>query len=254
MAYFLPAPYNGTPSPLVPAERVFPMVWPGLVGVERTPGSGTVSAEFVNIGSADPPAAPVWQFPAGYQPVAQFLSTGPGGALRNWAAGPGSLVVLGQTLGHAAGVLGDDGTNVAWLAGSGCAATRECSLHVTNTDAPPASADRTVAPLRGHDGYLPGGALSPDGSQLAVFVAGPGRHHSDAELALVDTTTWHVTLVGDSVVPVGHSAATAEWTPDGSTVFFSGSKGPMRAYELGDANAISIGIKGSDSFAVVLKG
>ena len=36
MAYFLPAPYNGTPSPLVPALRVFPMVWPGLVGVERT--------------------------------------------------------------------------------------------------------------------------------------------------------------------------------------------------------------------------
>ncbi len=251
MAYFLAAPYHGAPSPLVPAERVFPMVWPDLVGVERTATLGTVSAEFVNLGSADPPAAPVWQFPAGYQPVAQFLTTGPGGALRSWAAGPGSPVLLGETLGHADAVLGDDGTDVAWLAASGCEASGECPLHVSDTDAPPTQADRVIAPLPGHAGYLSGGALSPDGSQLAVFVAELDRHHPAAELAIVDTTTWQVTLVADSLVPVGRSPPTAKWTPDGSIVFFSGSQGPMHAYQLGDEKATTIGIKGSGSFAVV---
>jgi hypothetical protein len=251
MAYFLSSPYTSTPSPLVPAERVFPMVWPGLVGVERSPGSGPISAEFVNLGSPDAPAAPLWQFPRGYQPVAQFLASGPEGALRSWGAGTSGPVVLGPTLGHAAAVLGDDGSVVAWLGASGCATDGECPLHVSDTDSPQARADRVIPPLPGHTGYLPGGALSPDGSQLAVFVAGSGRHRSEVELALVDTTTWQVTPVGDSLVPDRGSTATAKWTPDSSIVLFSGSTGQMHAFQLGDLKATTVGIKGSDSFVVV---
>jgi hypothetical protein len=253
-AYLLAPPFSSPPRPMVGADRLFPMEWPGTVGVGSGAAPGAVRVQYLDLQSGNPTGAPMGELPRGYQPVTQAVAVGPGGVLRTWEPGAGGLTRLGPALGDRATVLGSDGQVVAWLAAGDCAPNGECSLHITTIESAPESGplggDRLVGPPRGHHGFLGGGALSPDGQLLAAFVSVSRGRQAQAELAIIDMTTLQVTLIANSIIPTGIAGPSAQWTPDGAFVFFSGSKGHMYAYQQGDTKATALDIKGSTSFAV----
>jgi hypothetical protein len=249
-AFLLAAPFTSPPRALVDADRVFPMVWPGTIGVGSRAGSGAVSLQFVDLQTGNPISAPMGGLPHGYQPVAQVLAVGPGGVLRTWEPGSGGRAQLGPALGDTAIVMGTDGQVVAWLAAGDCAPNGECPLHITDIESGPLEGDRLVVPPLGHRGFLRGGALSPDGQFLAAFVSVPGGRQAQAELAIIDMTTSQLSLIAGSTIPIDKAGPSAQWTPDGSFVFFSGPHGQMHAYQPGDTRATALDIKGSTSFAI----
>ncbi len=247
-AYVLVPPFSGPPRALASGEALFPMLWPDMVGVVSGVGPGGRTIRFVDVDTGVTSDTLSWFLPPGYEPVSQFLVAGPGGALRSWSAGHSGSAELGPVLGHAGAVLGASSTEVAWLAAAGCAAGGECPLHLTATGS--SRSDRTVPPAPGRAGFLPGGALSPDGRLLATFVAAPAAGRGQAELAIVDTENLTVTVVAASAVAAGPSGATAQWTPDGLAVFFCGHAGSMHVYWPGDARAITLGLPASNSFTL----
>jgi hypothetical protein len=245
-AYLLAPPFT-TARALAPADRLFPMTWPGEVGVSRNLDRDAESVDFVDLDGSPNADLRVGVLSGGYEPVAQFLAEGPGGTLRSWVPGSDGHLQLTDTLGQpAATVVGGDGNDVAWTAATGCTASGECPLHLTMPSGP----DRTVPPPAGHGGFLPGGALAPDGQTLATFVSAsvPGR--DQAELVLVDTTTMAVTVVPDSSFAIEDGVPLAQWTPDSEFVFFSGGTGRMHFYRPGDLAAGTLNCSGSTSFAV----
>jgi hypothetical protein len=48
-AYILSRPFTGSPRRLSDADGVFPMIWPGTVGVIRDHGAGVASASYINL-------------------------------------------------------------------------------------------------------------------------------------------------------------------------------------------------------------
>ena len=246
-AYLLTPPYQAPPRPLVAADGLFPMVWPAMVGVDRGVGPGGRSALYVDLEQTDSAQFPEWQFPPGYQPVGQYFAVGPGGLLLGWQFGWNGRIQLGPVIAHAAAVVGTASSSVAWLSSNACAPNGECPLHVTFADASAPGGNRFVQPPRSHRGFLPGGAVSPNGTLIATFVA---TSRNQAALAIVDIGTLGATLVPDSTVTLGHGAATAQWTPDSAYVLFSGPGGTMHAYAPGSARAVSLDLQGSSSFAV----
>jgi hypothetical protein len=247
LAYFLATPVNAPPQGLVPADHLFPMLWPGLIGVQRGIGPESVSVQFVATTPAVGANSPVWQLPAGYQPVAQdgggILLDDSSGDLRTWSIDGGRL---GPILGRAASVIDTHVDEVAWRASAGCQGG-ECPLHITDAAT---GADRVVAPPRGFHGFLDGGAFSPDGVQLAAFVSAPPTTGPHAELVVIDVGASSINQVGNGVVQIGEPVGAAAWTPDATTVFFSGNNGPMRAYRPGDTRAFAMPVPASYSFAV----
>jgi hypothetical protein len=249
-AYLLAPPFEGSPRPLLSADELFPMVWPGMVGAVRNAGSGPTEAQYVDIQDGSPANSPRWKLPAGYRPVGQFLAMDSGSDLRSWQPDPNGQVQLGGVIGRAAAVIGSDGSRAAWVSAGGCSLDGECPLHISDTTALSNTGDHTVAPPADHEGFLAAGALSPDGAQVAAFVAAPGSHGDRAQLAIVDTDSLDVTLVPDSTIQLSGGSACAHWTPDGLYLFFSGPKGKMKLYQPGAPRATVLGIDGSDSFAV----
>jgi hypothetical protein len=245
-AYLLTPPYDGPPHPLVAADGLFPMAWPDMVGADRGVVGGGLTAGYLDLGATSS-AFPKWQFPPGYRPIGQFFALGPGGLLRGWSPGPGDRLQLSPVIGHAAGVIGMVSSSVAWLSANACASSRECALHLTTLETPAPGLDRIVRAPRGHNGFLSGGAVDPTGAFIATFVA-TSPHH--AALAIVTTGNLEATLVPDSTISVGHGAATAQWTPDGSYVFFSAPGDTMHAYALDSTRAVSLPLKGSSSFTI----
>jgi hypothetical protein len=250
-AYFLASPFTGPPRPLAPADGLFPMLWPGTLGAARRLDAGIATAAYLDVEAGTSPGSSQWRFPFGYQPIGQFLAVGPAGQLRTWVPGAGGTVQLAPPLGRAVAVIGSNGAVVAWLAAGACAADGECPLDLTATNlAPGSNPTSTVAPPPGHHGYLEGGALSPDGQYLATFVAGPPDRPGQARLVIIDRVTAQAMVVPDSAIVTSGGFASAQWTPDQAYVLFSGPGGLMHAYRVGDATAITLNIKGSDSFAV----
>jgi hypothetical protein len=247
-AYFLAAPTPTATHPLGPADHLFAMIWPGLVGVQRGSGPGPVSAQFVPTAAASGGNSPVWQLPAGWQPLAQagggLLVRNATGDLRIWSLDGGKL---GPLLGQSGTVIDARADEVVWRAYAGCNASAECPLHITNTST---GADRIVAPPAGHAGFVDGGALSPDGRLLAVFVTAPFTSHPRAEMVVIDLGASDITRLANSVVDVGEPVGAAKWTPDGSAVFFCGLSGQMRAYQPGDAAAVTLQVAQSYRFVV----
>ena len=249
-AEILPPPFTGPPRPLAAADRVFPMSGPEAVGLVRRLPSGTVTVGYLDASTGVSISVPPWDLPPGYQALGQYLARSPGGLLRTWAPAPGPVTRLGVPFGPAAAVAGVGGTQVAWFPAGACRPGSECPLEVTDVTGPTAGVNSGHArPPAGHRGFLPAAALSPDGRQLAVFVAGPGRGR--AQLALLDMETLEARVIPDSTVPAAGSGATVRWSTDGAAVFFTGRPGsPLHAYRLGRPAAVTLHLDAAATFDV----
>jgi hypothetical protein len=160
---------------------------------------------------------PGWYLPAGFgvavvngilvQSTAD-AGTGLSSVLAVWNPRSGRVKVLGRGF----GAYSEAGSSVlAWMPAS-CRFPMNCPITITNTVT---LASRTLrSPLR--YGFALGGAFSPDGRQLAVFVnttlgAGGGQ----AELAIVSIKTGGLRLVPEVRLRLGQDIAWARWMPDG---------------------------------------
>jgi hypothetical protein len=120
-----------------------------------------------------------------------------------------ALTVIGAYTGRAAGY-----SLVAWLP-AGCEAPGSCPLKITNT------ATGSTLTVRGppRRGFAAGGAFSPDGGQLAVFV----RSGQTARLALVDPVTGALRLARGIELRLGVDYCGAYWLPHGRLVVAAGN-------------------------------
>jgi hypothetical protein len=126
-----------------------------------------------------------------------------------WDPASGQVKVLGRGL-AVLGAYTSPGARyslLAWLPAA-CRFPDNCLLKITNTAT---LATQTIrSPLPG--GFAAGGAFSPGGAQLAVFLnaaPGPGR------LALVDVRTGAVRLARTPGLVFGQDIGWALWLPDG---------------------------------------
>jgi hypothetical protein len=102
---------------------------------------------------------------------------------------------------------------VAWI-GRDCEIGQNCPIRITNLST---RSTRIVhSPRPG--GFALGGAFSPNGRQLAAFV----NVGASAELALVDTRTGQLRLVGSVRFGLGDDIAWAHWLPDGERLLAGG--------------------------------
>jgi hypothetical protein len=106
---------------------------------------------------------------------------------------------------------GARGSLIAWVPAT-CTPGQDCLVRITSTRT---LSIRTVrSPL--HHGFAVGGAFSPDGTTLAVFVnLNGGPSPSAAQLALIDTRTGTLRLVPGARTGMGAPVAWARWLPDG---------------------------------------
>ena len=248
LAYFYDTAAPERFHALVPADRLFPMIWPGVVGVQRGLEPGPLSVQFVSTSEARTADSPVWQLPAGYQPIAQggtgLFVINTIGQLRTWSL---ETRQLGPVLGLAASVVDTHVDQVAWRASMGCA-DGECPMHLTNAST---GQDRIITPPAEHRGFFDGGAFSPDGATLAAFVIADAPNNSPgAALVLIDTANGTTTLVAHGTVPIGEPIGMAAWPPDAATVFFCGNNGTMHVYRLATRGVLTINLPASYSFAV----
>ena len=108
---------------------------------------------------------------------------------------------------------------------------------------------RIDSPLPGN-GFYGGGAFSPDGSRLAVFVAtNEGSVNPAARLAIVDVATGAIDFVDNGDVAVGEPYGYASWSPSGAWVFFG--PGELRAAPASGGPAQSLGLAGAYSLVAL---
>jgi hypothetical protein len=141
---------------------------------------------------------------------AQVSSVAP--ELGLWVPGRRGVRILGRDWGLVDAVTRPEARSslLAWLPGS-CESTASCPLLLTDTATGRTRAVRSPLPF----GFDVGGAFSPDGRQLAVFVqTNPGDVNPAMELALVDVATGTIRLVPGVQGRHGESVAWARWLPD----------------------------------------
>ena len=97
---------------------------------------------------------------------------------------------------------------LAWLP-AGCRPPGGCLVKITDT----ASGAVTTVRSPSAGGFAVGGAFSPDGSRLAVFVNGPSRR--SARLALVDPATGGLRFARTHALPLGVDYGWARWIAGG---------------------------------------
>jgi hypothetical protein len=111
---------------------------------------------------------------------------------------------------------------LAWMPAS-CEYPLSCPIRITNTAT---LASVTLASPFPY-GFALGGAFSPDGKQLAVFVnRNPGDGSGTAELALADTRTGALRMVVPVQYPVGEDIGWARWLPGGKQLLVIGADNP----------------------------
>jgi hypothetical protein len=135
-----------------------------------------------------------------------------------WNPQTGQVTVIGRAVGNAVanaiGAYTPRGAGyslLAWMPAS--CRFPSCPVTITNTAT---LASRTLrSPLR--YGFVLGGAFSPDGRQLAVFVNDDPRAGGEtAELAIASTATGTVRLVPRVRMTVGEDADWVRWLPGGT--------------------------------------
>jgi hypothetical protein len=114
---------------------------------------------------------------------------------------------------------GADYSLLAWMPAT-CRFPFDCPIKITNT--------KTLSSITLHSplgyGFMLGGAFSPDGRELAVFVnlsAGDGG--GKAELAIASAGTGALRLVRQASLTVGEDVAWALWLPGGKQLFVMGN-------------------------------
>jgi hypothetical protein len=144
-------------------------------------------------------------------------------------------------IGPVGSVIGAAHAAVAWTARVGCAPDGGCPLHISDFE----GTERLISPPGGFGGFVGGGAFSPDGASLGAFVFSPTSQRPTLRMVLIDTRTLRVRTIGPPLpggepltVPQTNMApwpftatpiGSAQWSPDGTWLFFSGLNGPMYA-------------------------
>ena len=146
-----------------------------------------------------------------------------------WDPATGHVRPLGRDWGliDAHTAAGGHSSLLAWLP-SFCADGRGCGvLEIADT-----GNDRTItvhSPLP--YGFDIGGAFSPDGSRLAVFVkTNTGAVNPAMQLALVDTRTGSLRLIPGVQGEIGESVGWARWLPGGTSVLAGTFSSDYRTY------------------------
>ena len=132
-----------------------------------------------------------------------------------WNLQTGQVTVIGRAIGNdvpnAIGAYTPPGAGYSLLAWIPAACKRlRCPIVITNTAT---LASRTVRSPLGY-GFVLGGAFSPDGRQLAVFVNNRAQDGGQpAELAIASTETGTVRLVPAVRLTVGEDTDWVRWLP-----------------------------------------
>jgi hypothetical protein len=135
-----------------------------------------------------------------------------------WNPQTGQLMVIGRAIGNdVANVIGaytPPGAGYSLLAWTPATCRNLlCPITITNTAT---LASRTLRSPRGY-GFVLGGAFSPDGRQLAVFVNdSPQAGGQTAELAIASTATGTVRLIPAVRMTVGEDIDWVRWLPGGT--------------------------------------
>jgi len=140
------------------------------------------------------------------------------------------------------------------IARTDCGGSFPCWLLLT--DSATGQTTRVDSPLPGN-GFYGGGAFSPDGSQLAVFIAtaqgisNQGTSSPAARLGIIDTRSGQLRLIEDSDIPVGETYGYASWDPSGGWLFFDGLSGQLRVLPRGGDRARPLDLAGSYSLVAL---
>ena len=114
--YLLAAPFTDPRRTSLDADRLFPMLWPGTVGVANDVAQNTVRVQYVDLQGNSLVGGSGWELPSGYRPVSQFLATGPEGSFEPWDPGPAGRARAGP--GHRPDTLsGSAGPTLRWWRG-----------------------------------------------------------------------------------------------------------------------------------------
>ena len=145
-----------------------------------------------------------------------------------WRLGAERVTRLGSDWGliDAHTTVGGHTSLLAWLPAA-CSPDPRCPLLITDT--------RTGKSLRIHSplpyGFDVGGAFSPDGARLAVFVkTNSGTVNPAMQLAFVDTSDGSIRLVPGVQGEIGESVGWARWLPGGTNVLAGTFSSEYRTY------------------------
>jgi hypothetical protein len=132
-----------------------------------------------------------------------------------WNPKTGHVTPLGYDWGLIDAHTARDGTTLlAWLPGT-CELQQDCGLDITNLR----TGTTLTVPSPLPYGFDIGGAFSPDGSELSVFVrTNNGDVNPAMQFGLVDTNTGHLRLIPGVQGQIGDSVGWAHWLPNGTDV------------------------------------
>lgn len=248
---------HGSPRDLGPASFVFggsdnTTVWTATT----TQDSGTIT----RLDDRGNRTGGPWPVPAGYRISLQFLpkeldgrillARGPidSGSLYAWDPEGGGFIQVGdarftvdtyQQPGAAAGTL-------AWIPQESCqSGLRHCALTITDVSVTDIAKNqtRTVDPPSDSNGFIGGGAFSPDGRTLAAFVLAPATKQGPAaRLVLVDVASGALHEVRGGQISIGETYGFATWDPTGRWLFFGGLQQPLRVHRAGTDDAIALNL------------
>jgi PASTA domain len=257
-AYVLEDPH-GSPRDLGPASFVFSgsdnrTVWTATT----TRDSGAVS----RLDEHGNPTGGPWTIPAGYRISLNFLpkeiagrillarGLNPPRVLYAWGPEGGKRMHLGDVLftvdtyrrpGASEGAL-------AWIPQASCrSGLRRCALTLTNVSAKGTPTNkRTIDPPGDSNGFIGGGAFSPDGRTLAAFVeATPTQQGPAARLVLVDVASGAVHEVRGGQISIGESYGFANWDSTGRWLFFGGFPEHLLVHRAGTDDAVALNLPAS---------
>jgi hypothetical protein len=142
-----------------------------------------------------------------------------------WNTRTGRVKVLGRGVGAESGAVigaytapGASHSLLAWMPAT-CHYPVNCTIRITSTSTLASRTLRSPLPY----GFALGGAFSPDGSQLAVFVnRSPGTGGGQVQLAIVSTRTGAARLIPGARFVIGEDVAWARWLPGGKQLIAGG--------------------------------
>ncbi|HET6951166.1 MAG TPA: PASTA domain-containing protein [Acidimicrobiales bacterium] len=200
-----------------------------------------------------------WAIPSGYDLTVPRRATATGvlveatanafiRSLAEWDPATGDVQPLG-THNQLIDTHTDSAGAATMIARTDCDRDFPCWILLTDTST--GQTTRIDSPVPGN-GFYGGGAFSPDGRDLAVFVAtNQGTTDPAARLGIIDTRTGQARLIEDSDVPIGEPYGYASWSPSGDWLFFDGLSDNVRTLERGADQARPLNLAGSDSLVAL---